>query len=586
MRIRARAHRVIVSIVGVFVLLPSVASIALCEERATLSLVCSREDAGESSIYEPVDSWIYPAMLRLYGLGYIRHEFLGLRPWTRESIVRTANEVAEELTANPDAPQAEEARAILDRVRKDIVWSSDAACLGKKDRLRVESVYNVIRGVDGVALTDSFHLGQTVVNDYGRPVEEGANNYTGASGSLVYKRFALYVRGENEVAPSFTGYSAGLAQQLSNIDLTSFINQQTGLPNVQSTIPYGAMETVRQGRVVEAYLSTKFVGHVFSFGKQDEWWGPGVGAAMAYSNNAENVYAFHVNRTDGLHIPYLSRVTGPFRYEFLVGPTKGHNEPLDPWVHAEKISFRPTENLEFGFERTVLWGGKGHTPITIHSFLKSFFSVQNVTSEEKNSREDPGARFGAFDFSYRLPGVRNWLTFYADSEAHDDVSPISAPRRAAYRPGIYLSHFPKLSKLDLRAEAANTDASSRRSIQGQFQYWEGIEKQGYTNNGQLFGDWIGREDKGGQAWLTYHLSGNEWLQASVRTQKATKDFIPGGTTLNDISFEVVKRFKAQYELKLDGTVEHWKAPIYLSGEQTVGVADVEIRWYPKFEKRF
>ena len=44
-------------------------------------------------------------------------------------------------------------------------------------------------------------------------------------------------------------------------------------------------------------------------------------------------------------------------------------------------------------------------------------------------------------------------------------------------------------------------------------YYEGIQRQGYTNNGQLFGDWIGREDKGGQGWITYHLSGNEWIQS-------------------------------------------------------------------------
>jgi len=62
-------------------------------------------------------------------------------------------------------------------------------------------------------------------------------------------------------------------------------------------------------------------------------------------------------------------------------------------------------------------------------------------------------------------------------------------------------------------------------------YYEGIQKQGYTNQGQLFGDWIGREDKGGQAWITWHLSGNEWLQISLRNQKATKYFIPGSTTL-------------------------------------------------------
>ena len=61
-------------------------------------------------------------------------------------------------------------------------------------------------------------------------------------------------------------------------------------------------------------------------------------------------------------------------------------------------------------------------------------------------------------------------------------------------------------------------------------YYEGIQKQGYTNQGQLFGDWIGREDKGGQAWITYHLSGNEWIQVGYRNQKATGYFIPGSTT--------------------------------------------------------
>ena len=47
------------------------------------------------------------------------------------------------------------------------------------------------------------------------------------------------------------------------------------------------------------------------------------------------------------------------------------------------------------------------------------------------------------------------------------------------------------------------------------------------------GDWIGRESKGGQAWLTYHLSPSEQIQLAYRNAKAAKDFIPGGTTQND-----------------------------------------------------
>jgi hypothetical protein len=192
------------------------------------------------------------------------------------------------------------------------------------------------------------------------------------------------------------------------------------------------------------------------------------------------------------------------------------------------------------------------------------------------------------------------------------VSPIDAPRRAAYRPGIYLSHVPGVPKLDLRVEAASTDPSASDhplqnaypSLYGHFMYFEGIQKQGYTNQGQIFGDWIGREDKGGQAWLTYHLSGNEWFQVGLRNQKATGYFIPGsttqtipadshacpvstpclapgGTTLNDINFQIVKRIGKDLEINGNFALEHWKAPIYLPGQQTVTTTTVQLTWFPQ-----
>ena len=322
------------------------------------------------------------------------------------------------------------------------------------------------------------------------------------------------------------------------------------------------------------------VGHEFSFGKMDEWWGPGKGGAYAYSNNAENLYSFQINRVEPLHIPFLSRVTGPFRYQFMVGSLKGHTDFRDPWMHAEKLSFKPTPDLEFGFERTVIWGGEGHVPITIHSFLKSFFSVQNVTSAVKFSRNDPGARFGAFDMTWRLPYLRHWLTFYTDSEAHDDVNPISAPRRADVRPGLYLSHVPGVPKLDFRVEAAMDDQSTSRSTSGTFTYYETEVPQGYTNNGQIFGDWMGREAKGGQAWATYHLSGNEWVQFGWRRQKAAKDFIAGGTTIDDYSGQVVKRIGKDLEVNGNFSYEQYLAPIYLSGKQGVTTTTVQVTWFP------
>jgi hypothetical protein len=557
------------------------------------------------SPYVPVDSWVYPAIWRLYGLGFVDTVFLGMRPYTRSSLENMLEEAGARIQDADPGPATDEAQGIYEALSHELHFDVQGPCGVHKGNTRVESIYTVERAISGTPLRDSFHLGSTVINDYGRPYQSGFNDYSGASGYASAGRFQLYVRGEFQGAPSGSGYSAALAQALDTIDDTTYVFNNTcalngsgsscvPLPvNVLSTIPVGPIAAATNGRVMEAYASAHYLNHEISFGKQDDWLGPGLGAGMAYSNNAENIYSFRINRIEPLHVPGLSYITGPFRYEFLVGSLKGHVFPNDPWVHVEKVSFKPTENLEFGFERTVIWGGKNHEPITLHTFLRSFFSTTAPGPAGKFSAADPGARFGAFDFTYRLPFVRKWLTFYTDSEAHDEVSPADAPRRSSYRPGLYLSHFPGVPRLDLRVEAANTDPSTSDSQGGRFEYWEGIQRQGYTNNGQLFGDWIGREDKGGQAWLTYHLSGNEWIEAGFRSQKAAKDFIPGGTTLNDINFQVVKRIGKDFEVNGNFAYERWLAPIYPTGtptypatQQTVTTTTIQLTWFPKNKLSF
>lgn len=548
------------------------------------------DPGAQGSPYIPVDSWIYPAVLRLYSLGYVETPFMNMRPWTRASLSNMLEDTADLITDTDKSPAQEEAEGIYDALKRELREEMRNDCSAKKGEATVESSYTAVRGISGTPLRDSFHLGSTIVNDYGRPYSNGMNNYTGASGYSTFGRFILYARGEFQGAPSGTGYSPTLATQLAAIDATT--NYFTPAcwagtascpvlpPSLQSTIPAGPIAKATRGRFLEAYVSTQLLNHVISFGKQDYWQSPAVGGSMSYSNNAENLYSFRINRIEPLDIPGLSRLTGPFRYEFLIGPLKGHAYPIDPWIHAEKISFRPTANLELGFERTVIWGGKGHEPINIKTFVRSFFSVSAPEASGKNSIKDPGARFGAFDFSYRLPFVRNWLTLYSDGEVHDDISPIDAPRRAAWRPGLYLSHVPGIPKLDIRAEAAWTDPPVEQSKLGRFMYWEVIQRQGYTNSGQILGDWVGREGKAGQAWVTYHLSGNEWVQLGVRNHKVAQTFIPGGTTLNDFNVQVVKRIKKDLEIKADLTIEHWKAPVYLAGQHTATAATVQVTWFP------
>lgn len=115
----------------------------------------------------------------------------------------------------------------------------------------------VLRDISGTLLRDSFHLGQSIVNDYGRPYQEGFDNYSGFSARAVAGRFSLYFRGEGQHAPSATGYSSALAANLSNnIDLIPFATNPR-----QDTIPLGPISSLTAMRVMEANLSYHLLGH-------------------------------------------------------------------------------------------------------------------------------------------------------------------------------------------------------------------------------------------------------------------------------------------------------------------------------------
>ncbi len=156
-----------------------------------------------------------------------------------------------------------------------------------------------------------------------------------------------------------------------------------------------------------------------------------------------------------------------------------------------------------------------------------------MTSSVYYGAINPGKRTSGFDFNYRIPYLRDWLTIYADSLATDNVSPFADLARAAFSPGIYLTHFPKLSKLDLRLEATYTDTPKVHSnptaaAYGQFNYYDSFYHDLYTNEGDIIGELGGREGHGYQAWTTYHASARNWIQFGYRH-----------ATLQVISFQAV-----------------------------------------------
>jgi hypothetical protein len=49
---------------------------------------------------------------------------------------------------------------------------------------------------------------------------------------------------------------------------------------------------------------------------------------------------------------------------------------------------------------------------------------------------------------------------------------------------------------------------------------------------------------------------------------------------------VVKRIGKDFEINGNFAYEHWKAPIYLTGQQTVTTTTIQLTWYPQRKTSF
>jgi hypothetical protein len=522
----------------------------------------SASAGNQGSPYVPLDSWVYPIFDRLAALGSITTGMLGQRPWTRLECARLLDEDSDIMEA--PVVESPEANRLLGALREE--FTADLRLLegGENRGLRLESIYTRFTGIAGKPLNDSYHFGQTLFNDYGRPYEEGVNSVTGFSGWATEGRWVVYVRGEYQHAPSGPAYSD---------TVRNFIAQADANP-VQ---PASSIATRNQFQLLDAYVGLTLNNWQLSYGQQSLWWGPGKMGPLLLGNDAAPVRMIQLNRTTPIRLPWLFRYLGPVHMDAFFGNLQGHQFPRNPVMHGEKISFKPTPNLEFGFSRTVVLGGVGR-PLTATSVWNSYVSVTSSANETPSS--DPGKRNGGFDFSYRIPFLRNWLTVYADSIADDDPSPLANPPRAGINPGIYIPQFPGLRKLDLRVEAAYTDVPSGEANGGRFIYFGGFYHDLYTNKRQLLGNWVGRDGKGVQAWSRYWVDARTSIELGYRHGEVSGKFVPGGGNVNDGSIRAEFWLHRVWNVTASLQFERWKFPILATGPQTNVTSTLGITFFP------
>ncbi len=548
-------------------------------------------ELGSPSV--PLDAWVYAAFDRLAALGYAPSAYANLRPWTRMECARIVAAADEDLAISNAItnPGADSRTALKTNLRTNLRTSSQtnddhsseayqihaalaaefASELGRFDgsgtsEVRVESVYTRYLGIAGTPLDDGYHFGQTLINDYGRLYGEGSNVVSGASASGWAGPWAFYVRGEYQHAAALPAYSEAIQQMIGGIDATP---------------PQDPIHTsvINRFRLLDAYLAWNFKTIQISAGRQSLWWGPGHGGPPNLSDNAEPMDMLRLTNPSPWRLPSFFHWLGPMRWDSFFGLMAGHHYPPLPAINGQKLSFKPTPNLEFGFSRIITF-----RPVTFGKFWSGFISVGNSINSIPGTAAYVGDRRGGFDFSYRIPGLRKWLVLYSDGMADDNPSPLAAPQRSLMNPGIYLPQIPRVPKLDFRAEMAWSDPPMLANMGGRFFYYDAGYRDCYTNDGHLVGSWVGREGHGVQLWSTYWLSPHNTVQAGYRKAHVDSNFIPQGGDIQDFSVRATFRLRREMEIAAFLQYERWNFPVLapLAGPNTV--ASVELTYHPKWRK--
>ncbi len=532
------------------------------------------------SPYVPLDSWIYPAMERLAGLGYLKTESLGIRPWTRLECAHLLSEAADFAVDDDESSQVQELSQALSEE-----FAAESDRLEDEENLhgQLESIYQRSLGISGTPLTDGYHFGQSILDDYGRPFQRGFNMVSGFSAWAVAGPFVVYGRGEYQYAPSGPAPSAATL---------GFISTADYLP---PDAPAAPAATTSRFRPLDAYVGMNLANWQLSFGRQSLWWGPSEGGAMALTDNAEPIDMFRVNRVSPFRLPSVLGYLGALRLDLFLGRLTGQefinngvlgtmaqgqygqNLNSQPFLSGARISFRFTENFEFSMSKTTIYGGPGN-PLTWKTFFQSSLNLHEANNEPL------GDGRSVADFSYRIPKLRNWLTLYGEGFSEDEISPLNTPQKSVWQGGLYSAQLPKIPKLDLRLEGGSTSPVDFPNCNGCF-YHNFQYVNGYTNGGQLMGSWIGRAAQGESITSNYWLSATRKIGIALKHRKIDGEFLPQGGTQNDVQLN--SDFLLRSGVRLSGMLqyERWEIPLLAAGPQSNITASFELSYLPKVGRK-
>jgi hypothetical protein len=417
----------------------------------TLAILIQLPCFGLVSTNVPLTHWSYDTLEVIANAGLIHSDLLSTKPFSRQEMARLVLEAQ----GNIKEENLEESfyGQLLKRLETEFAY--DIETLASNQSIHPERFLKPLED-PYVRLVDSDKPPE-YENQQGDRFSSGANVRTGFSTRGQLSNWAAFY-----LHPEFEG------------------------PSSQNKV-----------ELIEGYGKVGVGPMSVQMGKDSIWWGPGHHGSLIMTSNAEPLTMIKVANDQPIILPGFMKFLGPIRSVFFLTELDSGRTIPDAKLTGLRTNFKPTPDFEVGFNRTIMFGGKGGTSTNAKDYLQIYWP-KNL---ERNS-----SQLASFDVSWRLTlpkylaarAVKFYGEFASEESGFAQLKPLVGIQ--------FIDLLRQGGKTDLRLEYAETFRSQGSSSF----YQHGVYGSGYTYEGRVLGHHMGT----GSRDLFGHLT--HWLNPSLR----------------------------------------------------------------------
>jgi hypothetical protein len=387
-----------------------------------------------SSANIPLDSPVYSYLDKLAGFGLITSDIRGIRPFSKGEASRLLLEAEKNLTAERSAQEGF-AGELIGRIREII--PREAVLRENPDKKPLPIDCNP---VSSMRLRYLWLDG--VPRDYHRPVHDPGNDGVFGIGSglrPINPPDATVIQRGGEGTPLLENNNGVVYGTGNSGELRWGSEWYLGGWGVGLVEPYvlanGDDTKIRLNR---GYLKLGGESFELEVGKDENWLGLGYRGNITLTNNAENFTQVKMSSPEPFDVKYI----GAMKYAVIASrfdSTNVDGVERQPWFYAVKLSVKPLQNLEVGFNLGRQVGGPGVNN-NLGDTLRGL--IGGTSADNSNG-------LAGIETRYRIPWLRN-TELYGEFSGEDTA--LFWPIVESYVAGLYLPRLTDDGRNDFRFE--------------------------------------------------------------------------------------------------------------------------------------